>query len=136
MAKRRKEKEKRKREQVIQLRLYCSSFDGGSSSHHYLNSRALCCRCCCCHGLLIATVARTRITHSCYECLNKVSAVMNFYVDLWRPCAYLMCFFALLTQLLGRCVGALGMESGTIRDEDIAASSSFDGASVGPHNAR
>ncbi|EFX65895.1 hypothetical protein DAPPUDRAFT_303380 [Daphnia pulex] len=28
------------------------------------------------------------------------------------------------------------MESGAIRDEDIAASSSFDGASVGPHNAR
>ena len=36
----------------------------------------------------------------------------------------------------GRCVGALGMESGAIRDEDISASSSFDGASVGPHNAR
>nr|CAH0107509.1 unnamed protein product [Daphnia galeata] len=35
-----------------------------------------------------------------------------------------------------QCVGALGMESGAIRDEDIAASSSFDGASVGPHNAR
>ena len=28
------------------------------------------------------------------------------------------------------------MESGDIRDEDISASSSFDGASVGPHNAR
>jgi hypothetical protein len=28
------------------------------------------------------------------------------------------------------------MESSAIRDEDIAASSSFDGASVGPHNAR
>lgn len=28
------------------------------------------------------------------------------------------------------------MESGAIRDEDITASSSFDGASVGPHNAR
>ncbi|KAK4026918.1 hypothetical protein OUZ56_015941 [Daphnia magna] len=35
-----------------------------------------------------------------------------------------------------QCVGALGMESGSIRDEDIAASSSFDGASVGPQNAR
>jgi hypothetical protein len=40
------------------------------------------------------------------------------------------------TTQLGQCVGALGMESGAIRDEDIAASSSFDGASVGPHNAR
>ena len=67
--------------------------------------------------------------------VNKVSAVMNFHVDSWRPCAYLISL-SLLTQLLGRCVGALGMESGAIRDEDIAASSSFDGASVGPHNAR
>ena len=43
--------------------------------------------------------------------------------------------FTFVTQL-GRCIGPLGMESGAIRDEDIAASSSFDGASVGPHNAR
>jgi len=35
-----------------------------------------------------------------------------------------------------RCIGPLGMESGDIHDKDVSASSSFDGASVGPHNAR
>jgi len=35
-----------------------------------------------------------------------------------------------------RCLSALGMESGAIPDQDISASSAFDGASVGPHNAR
>ncbi|XP_065575253.1 discoidin domain-containing receptor A-like [Artemia franciscana] len=35
-----------------------------------------------------------------------------------------------------RCLAALGMESGTIKDEDIQASSSFENGSVGPQNAR
>ncbi len=34
------------------------------------------------------------------------------------------------------CIGPLGMESGAIKDDDISASSSFEHASVGPHNAR
>ena len=34
------------------------------------------------------------------------------------------------------CIGPLGMESGVIGDNQIQASSSFEHASVGPHNAR
>ena len=34
------------------------------------------------------------------------------------------------------CIGPLGMESGMIEDNQIKASSSFEHASVGPHNAR
>lgn len=34
------------------------------------------------------------------------------------------------------CIGPLGMESGMIGDNQIQASSSFEHASVGPHNAR
>ena len=36
----------------------------------------------------------------------------------------------------GSCVVPLGMESVAIADEDLSASTSFDGASVGPQNAR
>ena len=34
------------------------------------------------------------------------------------------------------CIGPLGMESGVIQDNQIQSSSSFEHASVGPHNAR
>ncbi|XP_018324975.1 epithelial discoidin domain-containing receptor 1 [Agrilus planipennis] len=35
-----------------------------------------------------------------------------------------------------QCIAPLGMESGSIRDEDITASSSFDSGNVGPHHGR
>ncbi|CAH0392133.1 unnamed protein product [Bemisia tabaci] len=35
-----------------------------------------------------------------------------------------------------QCSLPLGMESGTIRDDDITASSSFDSNNVGPHHGR
>ena len=37
---------------------------------------------------------------------------------------------------LATCIAPLGMESGAISDSDISASSSFEHASVGPHNGR
>ncbi|XP_019874685.1 discoidin domain-containing receptor tyrosine kinase B [Aethina tumida] len=37
---------------------------------------------------------------------------------------------------LGSCSGALGMESGFIKDSAISASSAYDSASVGPHHGR
>lgn len=37
---------------------------------------------------------------------------------------------------MSQCIAPLGMESGAISDEDISASTSFEHASVGPHNAR
>jgi hypothetical protein len=35
-----------------------------------------------------------------------------------------------------QCIAPLGMESGTIKDEDITASSSFDNGNVGPQFGR
>ncbi|XP_025602982.2 discoidin domain-containing receptor 2-like [Athalia rosae] len=59
------------------------------------------------------------------------------------PAAILL-FLALLASLgclargvdLSQCIAPLGMESGAIKDADIVASSSFDSANVGPHQAR
>ena len=41
-----------------------------------------------------------------------------------------------LSSSSGTCIAPLGMESGSIEDHQLSASSSFEHASVGPHNAR
>lgn len=55
--------------------------------------------------------------------------------------ALLMAVTAFMAQVTdgidpSQCIAPLGMESGAIRDEDIAASSSFDSGNVGPHHGR
>ena len=44
--------------------------------------------------------------------------------------------FKIRVHISATCIGPLGMESGVIGDNQIQASSSFEHASVGPHNAR
>ena len=44
--------------------------------------------------------------------------------------------FKIHVHISATCIGPLGMESGMIGDNQIQASSSFEHASVGPHNAR
>ena len=39
-------------------------------------------------------------------------------------------------NILGQCIAPLGMESGSIKDSAISASSSFEDSTVGAHNAR
>lgn len=56
-------------------------------------------------------------------------------VLLYYVCAFLCAGQAYALEL-AQCKNALGMESGEIKNEDISASSSFDGGSVGPQNAR
>lgn len=43
---------------------------------------------------------------------------------------------ALSVSVPAQCIAPLGMENGSIKDEDITASSSFDHGNVGPRHAR